>query len=514
MRQTTGISQWFKTGWSALWVAVCTLPAIAADGPQFAIPPQAQHVLQTYCASCHGADAAEGQVRLDQLHRLTLKSRLDLLNKVQQQLLDRLMPPLEADQAPTAARTRLADWVAAELDKHNASRLKAKLRQPAFGNYVDHDKLFSGEYKHLKAFTYDRRWLISEYIFDARFNRLLNHKPYKTIDGKRQFVIGDNNRRVNLTNPFLLPSHTGVRYYANTTLNGGHLLTMITNAKEAATYMVYLTKRDQRYARAIQGIMGREWEHERTSASRESFLQRFIVRVLHDLYQDQHQVLLPKFVPVEVKSTVSTSGKQIKKSPFHAAQPGSAELVLIFHSMQRHQSDGDPDERLIEKCEREWFNHGHNPRTIQRRVVFLKNYMPEWRDVIVRHRYAHKHKLPVYRPQNTAEMKTITDAIVRHRKNGDRYNDIISKCMAEWEAEFKHERIAAGPPASALVRDLVEQLFVRIYEHPPTPAEAEQYTSLTRSYIESLGNLPAIEKLIQTLILRSDFVYRQEFGQG
>ena len=514
MRQTRGLSAWFVTGCSVLCLAVYGLTANAADGPPFAIPPEAQRVLRTYCFSCHEKGAAEGRVRLDQLQRLTLKPRLDLLNKVQQQLLDRLMPPLEADPAPQAARNLLADWVAAELDKHHASWLKDKRRQPAFGNYVDHEQLFSGEHKHLKAFTYDRRWLISEYIFDARFNRLLNHKPYQTIDGKRRFVIGDNNRRVNLTNPFLLPTHTGVRYYANTTLNGGHLLTMITNAKEAATYMVYLTKRDQRYAPAIQDIMGREWEHERILASRESFLKRFIVRVLRDLYQDQHQALLPKFVPVVVQPTVSTSGKPIKKSPFHAAQPGSAELVLIFHSMRRHEQDGDTDEQLIAKCEREWFNFGHNPRTIHRRVVFLQNYMPEWRDVIVRHRYARKHKRPVYRPPNTAEMKTITAAILRHRKNGDRYNDIISKCMAEWKSGFTRERKAAGPPSTALVSELVQQLFVKVYERPPTTEESQQYTSLTRSYIEGLGNLQAIEKLIQTLMLRSEFMYRQEFGQG
>jgi hypothetical protein len=174
--------------------------------------------------------------------------------------------------------------------------------------------------------------LISEFIFDARFNQILNHKPFKTIDGKRQYVIGDNNRRVNLTNPLLLPTNTGVRYYANTTLNGGHLLTMITNAKEASTRMVYLTTRDKRYAPAIVGIMAQEWEHERILASRESFLNNFIDRILQDLYEDKHNDLLPPFVRVEVKPTAPTTGKQTKKAPFHAANPGAAELILIFRT--------------------------------------------------------------------------------------------------------------------------------------------------------------------------------------
>ena len=85
--------------------------------------------------------------------------------------------------------------------------------------WSNHAKLFSGSYKDLPGFTPDRRWLISEFIFDAKFNKLLDYNAQRDIDGKRQMVIGDNNRngvRVNLTNPFLLPNHSGVRYYDTT----------------------------------------------------------------------------------------------------------------------------------------------------------------------------------------------------------------------------------------------------------------------------------------------------------
>ncbi len=474
----------------------------------------AQAVIAKRCLDCHGADESEGDVRLDNLAAMNLDARLELLNKAQEQLFFGRMPPDDADQPTAAERARLAEWVSQELNKHNASKLEDKLRKPEYGNYVDHDKLFSGEFADLKGFTYDRRWLISEYIFDAKFNQLLNHKPFQTIDGRRQFVIGDNNRRVNLTNPFLLPTNTGVRYYANTTLNGGHLLTMLTNAKEAATYMVYLTKRDQRYLPAIGDILGQAWEHERTLASRESFLNSFIDRILEDLYKDKHDALLPAFVRVDVKSTAPTTGESTKKAPFHAAQPGAQELVLIFKTMQKHKNEGDTNEQLIEKCEREWFHFGHNERQIQARVTFLKNYMPEWRAVIVQHRYEQKHKPLVYRPAKEAEMNVVTKAILKHRKKGDRYTDIISKCMAEWKEGFKQARVDAGQPGREAVDALVDQLFVKIFERSPSPEEAEEYASLTRSYIGSLGNLKAIEKLIQTLILRSEFVYRHEFGHG
>ena len=484
----------------------------AEDG--VTVSKSAISVLNHYCIGCHGAETSEGDVRFDGLTKMSVDARLDLLNMAQEHLFFGKMPPEEAEQPSAADREQLAQWIAGELSKHNASKLQDKLRTSAYGNYVDHDQLFSGEYKDLKGYTYDRHWLISEYIFDAKFNQLLNHTPFQTIDGKRQFVIGSNNRRVNLTNPFLLPTSTGVRYYANTTLNGGHLLTMITNAKETSTYMMYLTRRDARYLPAIAAIMKQEWEHERILASRESFLNNFVERILRELYKERHEGLLPMFVPVVVKPVVATTGEPIKKSPFHAAQPGTQELILIFHTMQNNQVEGDTDEQLIEKCEKQWFYAGHNERTIQSRLTFLAGYMEEFRNQIQQHRYEERNKQPVYRRPADAEMEIITQTILKHRKKGDRYHDIVGKCLTQWKAEFKQDLVDAGFPDAEKIDALVSQLFLKIFERTPTMEEADDYAELTRSYIASLGNHEAVGKLIQTLILRSEFVYRSEFGAG
>ena len=51
-------------------------------------------------------------------------------------------------------------------------------------------------------------------------------------------------------------------------------------------------------------------------------------------------------------------------------------------------------------------------------------------------------------------------------------------------------------------------------ERPPGQTETHEYLALTKSYIEKLGNLKAIQKLIQTFILSSEFAYREEFGTG
>ncbi len=501
MRKTLGIA-------SKLLFVLCASTALADD--PLVVPKDVQSVITSRCMDCHGAATSEGDVQLHALVNMNQDERLALLNRVQGQLFFGLMPPTDEDQPTTAEHTRLADWVSVELNKHNASKIQDKLRRPGYGNYVDHDKLFSDEHKDLKGFTYDRRWLISEYIFDAKFNQLLNYTPFRTIDGTRQFVIGDNNRRVNLTNPFLLPTNTGVRYYANTTLNGGHLLTMLTNAKETSSYMVYLTKRDKRYVPAIATIMSQEWEHERVLVSRESFLNSSINRVLRDIYQDKHDVLLPQFVTVKVEQVKNADGTPLKKAAFHAAQPGPQELNIIYRAMQKHKQEDDSDEQLIEKCENEWFNFGVNARTIRARVTFMNNYMSS----DLHTRMPTKPLNTPFRARDDAEMNIIGDAILKYRIKGDHYNTIISKCMAEWERGFKQQRIEAGPPSDVTVNAIVDQLFVKISERLPTTEEAEKYVSLTRSYIGSLGNLKAIEKLIQTLILRSEFVYRYEFGQG
>jgi hypothetical protein len=486
-----------------------------ADDIPFEVHSKMDVLLDVYCYACHDEDKQKGDIRLDQLASLSQDARLDLLNKMQEQIFFEEMPPKKKKSQPTPTeRKQMTAWISSELKKHAASKLEDKIRMPSYGNYVDHDRLFSGEYKDLKAFTPDRRWLISEFIFDAKFNKLLNHKPTQTIDGKRQSVIGDNNRRVNLTNPFLLPTNTGVRYYDTTTLNGGHLLTMITNAKNAATHMMYMAKRDRRYLPGVDGIMAKENGHNATLAAREAFLNKFIGKICSDIYKGGNTTLLPKFVRVETNGTASTTGKKTKKAPFHAAQPGNSELELIYRSMRRHQKKGESDAQLIAKCEKEWFHFGDNERKIQARVTFLQGYMPEWRAQIEQHNYDKKHKPHTYSPLKEDEMILVKKAISKHRKKGDRYNEIISKCIEDWSQGFVQERIDAGPATGELVTELVDQVFTKLFERAATAEESEKYALLTKSYIKELGNEKGMKKLIQTLMLSSEFVYRAEFGQG
>lgn len=488
--------------------------AVEDSAEAVTVPDNVHAVLTSRCMDCHSGETSEGNVRFDNLSSLKLNARLELFNLAQEQLFFGRMPPKEADQPSDAERKTVADWLSNELTTFGASRLQDKLRKPEFGNYVDHDQLFSGDHQELKAFTYDRRWLISEFIFDAKFNRLLNHKASMDIDGKRQDVIGSNNRRVNLTNPFLLPSISGVRYYANETLNGGHLLTMLTNAKEASTYMLYLAGRDARYVPAINDMLAMEDQHQETLEKRESFLNKFIDRVLVDSYADKHQGLLPAFDKAELIPPPIAADESQKKVRIGAASPGRSEEEIIYRAIRRHYVEGETDEQFIEKSVHEWVNFGHSARKLQVRITFMRGYLSELRENLAKPNIAGRYKPYVYASLADDEMAIIVDTLRKHRGKGDHYNTIIARCMDQWRSEFAKVRTDAGPPTDEVVANLVEQLFVKILERPPTAAEAKKHLSLTHTYIANLGRQKTIEKLIQTLILNTEFVYRNEFGQN
>ena len=108
-------------------------------------------LIDKYCYSCHDEDVQKGDIRLDNLDGLTRDLKLGMLNKVQEQVYFKQMPPKKKKKQPTEdERKIMTAWLSHELHKENASKLEAKLRKPAYGNFVEHEKLFSGEYKDLK----------------------------------------------------------------------------------------------------------------------------------------------------------------------------------------------------------------------------------------------------------------------------------------------------------------------------------------------------------------------------
>lgn len=191
------------------------------------IPESVRSIINSRCMTCHNDETAEGGVRFDNFASLKFDAQLELLNRAQDQMFFELMPPEAAEQPTEDERLKLAGFVRSELRRHKASKLDEKLRQPAFGNFVDHDQLFSGEIKE-RAFTPARRWLVSPQIFHERVNAV-----FKLSGQARQRTF------YGVTNPIVLPDHSGVRYYDSTSLDGGHLLVMLNNAQWISQKQVF-----------------------------------------------------------------------------------------------------------------------------------------------------------------------------------------------------------------------------------------------------------------------------------
>ncbi|MEM7396875.1 MAG: hypothetical protein AAF492_31490, partial [Verrucomicrobiota bacterium] len=352
---------------------------------------------------------------------------------MQEQIYFKRMPPEKKKQPDEVERKELLAAMSTELKRHQASKLEGKLQKPEFGNYVDHDKLFSGAFKHLPGFTYDRRWLISEYIFHAKFQRMLKGKATAKWKGRKVPVAGNRRfRDFSLTNPFLLPDRSGVRYYAHTDLTGGHLASMLTNAKKTSEYITdYLVKRNKTYLPAIKQIMALEDAHEATLAARRDFLNHHIARYCEIVYGDRNKGLLPDFVPVKLKEPEPLEeGETYKKAPKHVAHNMLKSLggqETVYQALRNPERAKLSDEAFRELCERTWFYWGDHERKIQGRMTILRDYMPEMRDHVTQNE--RKIKPLVYEPLGEAEMEVIKTSILRHRRKGDFYNQVIEKCM-------------------------------------------------------------------------------------
>ncbi len=208
--------------------SLCTLllsglPRLAAANEPFTVPPAVQALVSKYCADCHGGKKPEGGVHFGELAKLSHEARLQLLNAAQDQLFFRLMPPSDADQPGDADMAALAGWIRGELRKHGASKLDEKLSYPDYGNYVEHEKLFGGEIKS-RPTSPARRWLVSPQIFHERVLDVFKVTGRDRDNYKQREFFG-------VTNPFVLPDQSGVRYYDIAALDGSHLLVMLTNAE-------------------------------------------------------------------------------------------------------------------------------------------------------------------------------------------------------------------------------------------------------------------------------------------
>ena len=519
---------------------------------------QATRVMNTYCVSCHGTDKQKGDVQLNMLETIDAVDRQGLFSKVQEVIRLAEMPPEKAKQPNEAERNILLQWLNSQLTGNAANALAEKLRRFEYGNVVAHKNLFSGKHAEAPGYTPDRRWLISEFIFNEKINRLLNHHPTRTIYGTAQTVQGDsgvhwspktergNKFRRAITNPFLLPEKVGVRYSSQKRLTTGHLLTMVGNAKRVAEHMSSEAIMKAHYP-AMYALMKSELDHRDTLRSRERFLRAysFLERLLNDIYGEEHEKLLPKVVRKEIPypgPPKKASKKRhdnldflgrFNQEDIRAILQGVATYKRTAFKVDEIREKSELDrkgkpvwapyseadlaefENIIQQCETEWYREGVTDHRIKNRITTMKLFYDTWdMNKLYLHVKNGNFGAPKYMPLNDAEMAVITSTIKKHRKQGDSHQQIIEKCLADWQAAFRAERESAGGADEILMAPFLMELYAKIFERKPTDSELAENIEQFKLYASKLDRQKAIAKLIESLLLSTEFAYRNEFGEG
>ena len=521
---------------------------------------QALKVMETHCVSCHGPDKQKGDIRLDALETIDPVDLQELFALAKEVVQLEEMPPEKAEQPTKAEREVLLRWLDSQLTGDAAKALAEKLLRFEYGNVVKHEDLFSGKYASLPAYTHDRRWIISEYIFNEKTNRLLDYTPTRKIYGTTHRVHGDsgihwspktehgNKFRRTITNPFLLPESVGVRYSVHKRLTTGHLLTMVGNAKRIAGHMTSESTMKAQYP-AMYALMQDELRHRETVRSRKEFLAagKNMDRLLQEIYGEKHEALLPKLERVEIPFPGMRKRMFPGEKTYRIQRPEFLNNVdkqdadAIFRSIVIYQktppdvtedtakvmkdAKGNPwspyldaqradYEKIILQAERDWFIQGVSAPRIQNRITSMKVFWDHW-DMNLIYREARKRgATAAYKPLDAAEMEVIAATIKKHREKGDNYQEIIEKCVSDWTEAFKQEREAAADADDSRIDAIINELYARILERPLSESERAENRELLKMFMAKLERQQALAKLIESLILNTEFAYRHEFGAG
>lgn len=189
---------------TAVWWCSSSLLLAQADknsSPDFegkkAFDESVSPFLSKYCADCHGESNNEADVDLSSISFDLASGRdMELWNTILRQLHLEEMPPTESAQPERHERDAVMLWINTELKKSgNVSDLYSKLESPSFGNYVNHEKLFSGEITD-EPFSPARLWRTSPEVFENS----------KSTYGKAAQEFRQ---------PFPLEDKVGIKDYAN-----------------------------------------------------------------------------------------------------------------------------------------------------------------------------------------------------------------------------------------------------------------------------------------------------------
>ncbi|MDE0818534.1 MAG: hypothetical protein OSA92_12785, partial [Pirellulaceae bacterium] len=154
---------------------------VAADDYSQVVQP----FLKQHCVRCHDDVTNETGFSLQAAAAdFTANSSSDLWLRILDQLTFRNMPPEEEEQPSGLEVAQVTEWInKGLLQAGKGDAYRKKLLSPEYGNWVNHEKLFSGEIKTL-PYSPSRLWRFSPELFAKKgFGNAKS--PYSHVTSER-----------------------------------------------------------------------------------------------------------------------------------------------------------------------------------------------------------------------------------------------------------------------------------------------------------------------------------------
>ncbi|MDB4531789.1 DUF1588 domain-containing protein [Akkermansiaceae bacterium] len=172
--------------------------------------------LSENCVRCHGEKKQKADFTVHDIDGLITNGKdVERWEKILEMVSLGDMPPEDENQPSEVEKSRAQGWIAGELAKIGRGHDPSKLALPHQANRVDHDDLFSGEFKG-PAFSPPRMWRKSPQIY-SRFA---------------------SEMRVKLSQPLLGLGGKGIQDYASLVADESTIKTMMRNSNLVAEHMV------------------------------------------------------------------------------------------------------------------------------------------------------------------------------------------------------------------------------------------------------------------------------------
>jgi hypothetical protein len=159
----------------------CSSCVVAGDDYSRVVQP----FLKQHCIRCHDGETKENGFSFQVATAdFTVKSSSDFWLRVLDQLTFKNMPPEEEEQPSGLEIARVTEWInTGLLQAGKGDAYRKKLLAPEYGNWVNHEKLFSGEIKTL-PYSPSRLWRFSPELFAKKgFGNAKS--PYSHVTSER-----------------------------------------------------------------------------------------------------------------------------------------------------------------------------------------------------------------------------------------------------------------------------------------------------------------------------------------